>query len=495
MRYFIYLTIALFLPDMCLCQAGYGNNWILGHATWQGTPGTQIDFNGDTVKVSPVQKEMKLEGANAVMSDTEGNLLFYSNGCYIANRHHETMLNGDSIGMGILATSFCESGGNPLTQGIIALPAPLDNSRYYLFYTDIQSPYEFPSGLYFPLSPLNLFYSVIDMNEDGGDGAVVLKNQAIVNDTLARGMIQATRHGNGHDWWILMPKSHSNCYYTLRLTNNGIDTTFLQCLGEIWGDDDPTGQAVFSPNLKKYVRFNYFYGLSIFDFNNNNGQLSNHMNISFGSDAFNYSGAAFSPNSKFLYATAWDKVYQFDMLAPEIGDSKTLIAELNTPPNIQTTTRFNQSRLAPDGKIYIGGTASFSHLHVINKPNCQGLDCNLEQYSLEILPYNVYGLPNMPNFIEWEESDTCAISTNITVHKDDIGLKIYPNPFQDVLNIESKFPFRIIIYDSLGKIALSDEFYSKSSSIEFRGHPSGIYYYKILTKHMIMKEGKLIKIK
>ena len=74
--------------------------------------------------------EMEMEGSVAVMSDSAGNLLFYSNGCYIANRHHEMMPNSDSIGLGKLETSFCNTGGNPMTQGIIALPAPSGGSLY-----------------------------------------------------------------------------------------------------------------------------------------------------------------------------------------------------------------------------------------------------------------------------------------------------------------------------------------------------------------------------
>lgn len=38
-----------------------------------------------------------MEGSNTSMSDTSGNLLFYSNGCKIVNAKGELLANGDSI--------------------------------------------------------------------------------------------------------------------------------------------------------------------------------------------------------------------------------------------------------------------------------------------------------------------------------------------------------------------------------------------------------------
>ena len=79
-------------------QTGYGNNWVLGYNTTE-TSGTILDFNQAQVSIFPVQKDMFLEGSIAVMSDSIGNLLFYSNGCFIANGKHNKIINSDSIGL------------------------------------------------------------------------------------------------------------------------------------------------------------------------------------------------------------------------------------------------------------------------------------------------------------------------------------------------------------------------------------------------------------
>lgn len=431
---FFFFFLSMFFAK---AQQGYGNQWIFGRFSSPNysPSGTILNFNEDTFKIVPVDKPMELEGSCAIMCDSAGKLLFYSNGCYIANATHQMMANGDSIGKGKLETSFCNTGGNPLIQGIIALPKPTDDHLYYLFYTDIGDPYSMQP--FFPLAPVTLYYSVIDMAMENGLGKVVEKNVAILQDTFALSMMQATRHINSKDWWITMPKSHSNCYWTFLLTSTGIDTVFKQCTGSTWIGNDPQGQTVFSPNSKKNIRFNFFYGLNIFDFDNNTGLFSNPLNIDFGQDTFYFSGAAFSPNSRFVYTTCYNKIWQFDTWASNISSSRILVAELNTPANIVNKTYFIQSRLAPDGKIYIAGRLSNKHLHVINRPNCLGLECDLQQYAIELAAPNSNTMPNMPHYKQWSENDTCeTVSLTNAIQRDRRMIRIFPNPANQYVILE-----------------------------------------------------------
>ncbi|MCW5922790.1 MAG: T9SS type A sorting domain-containing protein [Saprospiraceae bacterium] len=420
-------------------QQGYGNQLIFGRFNSPYPSGTILNFNGDTLKIEPVNKQMEFEGSCAIMCDSVGRLLFYSNGCYIANAAHQVMANGDSIGKDLLEASFCKTGGNPLIQGIIALPKPGSSHLYYLFYTDIGDPYFMQP--FFPLAPVTLYFSVIDMAMENGLGRVVEKNVVLLQDTFSRGMIQAARHANGKDWWVIQPKSHSNCYWTFLLTENGVDTAFIQCVGQIWGDNDPQGQAVFSPNNLKYARGNFYFGLSIFDFDDHTATLSNPIKIDFGQDTFNFNGAAFSSNSRFIYAPCHNKLWQFDISASDISSSRILVGELNTPPDILATTRFCQARLAPDGKIYIAGRAPNRHLHVINSPNCYGADCDLQQYALELAARNGNTMPNMPHYKQWSEDDTCeTVSSSHTGEKEPDFIGFSPNPATDEVLVSLHHP-------------------------------------------------------
>ncbi len=479
MRSFIPVFL-LFLPLVSFSQKGYGNQWIFGRFNTPQPSGTILNFNGGTLKIEPIDKPMELEGACAIMCDSVGKLLFYSNGCYIADATHQMMANGDSIGKNYLESSFCDAGGNPLTQGMIALPKPGSDHLYYLFYTDIDDPYSMQP--FFPLAPLRLYCSVIDMTLNNGLGAVIEKNKIIIQDTLARSMIQAERHANGKDWWVVMPKSHSNCYWTFLITESGIDTVFKQCIGQIWGDRDPQGQAVFSPNSKNYARLNFFYGLSIFDFDNNTGLFFNPKYAGFEQDTFYFSGSAFSPNSRFIYASCYTKVWQFDTWASDISSSRILIGELNTPPNITVTTTFNQARLAPDGKIYIAGTNSHNHLHIINRPNCYGPECDLQQYALELAARNKYTMPNMPHYKHWNESDTCeTVRTKTPLHDYDHAVHLYPNPTNTRINVSwsGGNPQFMSVFSSVGENLIEVTPSEPNLVLDVSTLPNGVYFVKI----------------
>lgn len=471
------LLFFLLLSAHVLAQYGYGNQWIFGRFYDPQPSGTLLDFGGGSLHVTPFNKRMELEASCTVMCDSAGKLLFYSNGCYIANATHQTMENGHDIGRGKLKTSFCNTGGNPMTQGIIALPKPASKHLYYLFYTDIEEPYT-PTP-FFPLAPVTLYYSVIDMSLQNGLGAVTEKNQIALRDTLALGMMQANRHANGEDWWLIMPKSHSNCYWTLLLTEHGIDTVFKQCIGPIWNDYDNNGQAVFSPNAKKYVRFNYFYGLNLFDFDHRMGLLSNPETIGFGQDTFYFNGAAFSSNSRFIYAPCFKTLWQFDTWASDISESRILIGELNT--NVPIRTRFSQARLAPDGKIYIGGTVTFKHLHVINRPNCLGTDCDLQQYAVPLASNCTFTMPNMPHYKPWSESDSCE-TVGTALPKGNLkppSIRFYPNPTQGHLMAEGLEAGDEIEWVDVSGRAVKTAIWQPSARLDVSGIKEGFYLLKV----------------
>ena len=65
----------------------------------------------------------------AIISDTTGNLLFYTNGIYIADATHQPMLNGKGLNPGKLADKN-EKYGYILPQGSLILPKPGNADLY-----------------------------------------------------------------------------------------------------------------------------------------------------------------------------------------------------------------------------------------------------------------------------------------------------------------------------------------------------------------------------
>ena len=63
-----------------------------------------------------------------------------------------------------------------------------------------------------------------------------------------------------------------------------------------------------------------------------------------------------------------------------------------------------------------------------------------------------------------------------------LGLKVFPNPFNEVLNLESSTPFqKIEVYDFSGKIVFQQNNLSNITNFELKNQfPSGIYLLKAM---------------
>jgi hypothetical protein len=482
-----------------MAQGNRDAQWVIGYDTSEFDPGGNailMDFREHPRDISNIKTvpDFGMEGSNTSMSDEAGNLLFYSNGCYIVNAKHEIMENGDSINPGLIQTIYCPAGGSPLRQGVIAIPSPEGDSMYYIFNLDFDKPYlQVPNTLGF--APQRLFYQKIDMTQDFGYGAVVLKTQVAVFDTFARGNIQAVRHANGQDWWVIVPKSHSNCYFLVSVNANGVQPAELKCSGKVWTDDDSGAQVVFSPDGKKYIRFNAWNSLNIFDFDSGSGDLSNPIHIEFPNDTIgSISGVAVSPNSRYLYVCARKNVYQFDLQASDIESSKVKVATWDGYYN-PSATIFNLAALAPDGKIYISNTSSTYNLHVINKPNCPGVSCELVQHGIVLPSYNFATIPNMPHYRQsYFECDSTLIGTE---EVNTVGRKliVFPNPASDVIYLPLEFGIgEISLFDATGRAVShpASTVVDGQVSIQIHDLPHGLYFLCLRTEGKLWG-GKFIK--
>lgn len=486
-----YIVLALlFSTTFLLGQEKRDYRWIIGYdPSLLDSIGEAIllNFNENPRHISMINSVYNfwMEGSNTSMCDKEGNLLFYSNGCKIVNAKGEVMQNGDGINPGIIQSAFCSGGGSPIGQGVIALPAPVSDSLYYLFNLDMDQPYLLDTN-FFGIAPQRLYCQTIDMTQDSGYGAVVQKNQIAVQDTFARGNIQAARHANGKDWWVIVPKSHTNCYFLVPVTAEGVQPAQLKCSGHVWSDDDSGAQAVFSPNLKKYIRFNAWNGLNIFDFDNDTGDLSNPVQIMFPNDTINYiAGVAVSSNSRYLYVCARKRVYQFDLQATDIGASKIQVAEWDGFYNPYATI-FYLAALAPDGKIYISSTSSTLNLHVIHKPNCPGLSCELEQHGIDLPSYNFATIPNMPHYKQWSENDTCQYVSTQTVTDNKESVYFFPNPTTGEIRWEGLEgeAMTLRVYNQLGMLVLEQT--TAENRIDLSHLPEGVYFVTLLNEKGLM---------
>ncbi|NUQ26872.1 MAG: hypothetical protein HUU34_23255, partial [Saprospiraceae bacterium] len=395
------------------------NVWLLGY---DSNPeiltfgGTRIDFNASPPTVAYEYRDMNFEAAATSICDAQGNLLFYSNGIYVANYLHEPMENGTGLNPTNLTETWTD-GGVPYPQVLIAIPQ--NESVYVLIHTPIEEIDE-PDQHGSIYITQQLYYTKIDMAANDGQGTVIAKNIPLIAGSIERGgKLTAVRHANGRDWWVVVADYFSNGFYRLLVTPDTILNQGLQALG----DTVPSGlgQAAFSPDGTKYARLNiYRLGqdqyVDIYDFDRCTGTFSNPVQFTYRDTAL-MGGLAFSENSRFLYVSSFKYFYQFDLEAENISASRFTIGSMLDHPD--AITCFFLSQLAPNGEIITGTCGTNDSLHVIRKPNKKGNQAEFMFNGLVLPTLNFRTIPNFPYYglgpMDGSSCDTLGIDNPMPV--------------------------------------------------------------------------------
>ena len=445
-----------------------------------GIENYMFNFNNPYFTVEPIVGGLEFDHNNAIISDLDGNLLFYSNGCAVANRNHEIMPNGEDINAGqwfeVWWGGDCRN-GYPGTQNILALPDPANDQGYYLITKPITDN---PDG---PSFRRDFQYSYVDMSMDNGLGDVTIKNKIIYDaDTIQSSYLHATKHFNGKDWWIIQPSDESNRYLKFLLNENGLNFYDVQSIGkDFHWNAGAGGRAKFSPNGLMFAYYNRHNQLRLFNFDRSNGQLSNLREMYIDSIPI-FNGIEFSSSGRFLYFSLSTKMYQLDMENINDPDALVLIDEWNGIQDPFSTT-FRLMERGPDCRIYICSGSSTNSYHVINKPDEKGLACDFVQQGIA-LPH-VSGrasFPNFPNFrIDEEEVCDPTLSSIFDLPVEIVsGLKLRPNPVKDVMNLsipigrEMKY---VEVYTLNGTKVLSR--IGSFEALELNDFEAGMYVVKV----------------
>ena len=494
------------MPISLFGQSKFDYHWALGYDTSLFDPGGDviiINFNFNPVNIQTLKTVERFDasGANTSMSDSSGKLIFYTSGCNLFNSMRQVMQNGDSLNPGIIWKYYCLQGGNsPNTGGAIAIPWPDSPHLYLVFINDYES-------IKFPGEPFtvtgasaHLYYNVVDMNQDGGLGAVTLKNQVLIADTLSPNSIEACRHANGHDWWVLIPVPRSNCYYLTLVTAAGPQTPRLVCTGIPWDLNDQVGQSFFTPDTKKFIRFNSWNGIRIYDFDNETGVLSNQVVVPTPDITSNNVGATVSPNSRYLYVCAVTRLFQYDLEAPDIADSRVLILYYDTIPDPFYPSGFILAATAPDGKVYVSSGSTHLSLHVVHRPDCPGLYSLPERRGLKLSSWNFYCIPNMPFYRDEPYPGECdsMVVHSYTPVDGDKRVIVYPNPATEQVKLIVNRPLPTgsdwVLFDSAGREVRRQSLEKGLGdySIAVDDLAAGMYFFNIQTTDRILETGKLV---
>ena len=400
MKKLILFTLLLIIVQSEIFSQGEYYNWYFGK-------NAGISFSPDGKDPYAITNSaMDTREGCAVISDSLGNLLFYTNGVKIWNRQHDIMLNCTEL-----------HGSHSSTQSAIIVQSPGDNNIYYIFTVPAtQDSIRFTA----------LKYSKVDITGDGGLGEVISENEYLFSKVTEK--MTAVKHANGSDYWIIVHEWMTDAYVSFLLTEEGINKnpviskTGTINSGHRW---NKIGTMKVSPNCRKLASLMYHStSIDLLDFDNETGILSNPVIIK-APDSSLY-GLEFSPNSELLYVGNYEDgyIYQFNLKA----GSPDLIA--NSLHSIETKSISGQLQLGPDDKIYYS-RSGMGYLSVIHDPNIIGENCNYDVFGVD-LEYGSckLGLPPAVYIC----SDT---EDNIDIEKDLIAYWCFEDSTLNVVSDES----------------------------------------------------------
>ncbi len=422
-----------------LTALGQGRN-----AIWCFGDSAGIDFT-NVSNPTPLQTCLSAKGTCVTISDSLGNLLFYAatpdRDGYLAgkipagivyNKNHQTMQNGDSLK------------SRAWYHEMVIIPDPGNSNLYYLFHIGVTDLY-------------GLFYSVIDMTQDSGRGKIISKNNVL--DTFpAIDCLQAVKHGNGRDWWLIFRRSqpYTNGFFEYLISPTGIQLQAVDTAG--FAPTSNAGDFVFNSDGSRFAFCNWRGLLALYNFDRCTGQITASRTIKQEDPNGNYPyfvSCAFSPNDSLLYVSSIPYfsslndsdifLYQYNLFIPNINGAKKIIQQYHYP------VLPGGIRLAPDNKIYVTCDPSLypydssdfytsnTYLSVINDPNNLDTACHFQPFSFYLGGKRTYwGLPNNPNYdLGPVVNSACDSLFNSVEHisKQNLVLTIYPNPTTGIITL------------------------------------------------------------
>lgn len=497
-KYFILLIFYSFSFNECLiAQNKHGNIWVRQNGDpivfmrWDTTP-TPYLFT------KPRLNNIYLTQQSTSVCNTKGQLMFYASGCGIIDREGKPLPNGQGINPGEIYKDYCNL-FYPGINNVILLPKPDDSTKYVLLHTGIEKFYVIKPNFSITWPTIQFYYSEIDAKLNNGLGDVIKKNQPVFRDTIMALGIQACRHANGKDWWIIAPQLLTLGFQRVLLTSSGVHYVGEQRIkAPFYFWDTSIGQATFSNDGTKYAFGSPDDGIHIFDFDRCTGLFSNYRVIPPSNPKPSCVGIAFSPDSKLLYSAERTSLLQYDLFANEIAKSKMVIDTFDGTFSPDESTFFT-CQIAPDNNIYIGTPSSNSKMHIIHEPNNRGLACNFKQQAIEMPGWAYIAMPNIPNYQLGASNPNCLLPV---ATKDEVikasNFSVFPNPaYNKQITIETKYlnisKLVINFYNIQGQLVFLQSFQDEKTNISLPYDlPNGIYFWRVFDENRQIGQGKLV---
>jgi gliding motility-associated-like protein len=376
------LYILILIIPLSLVAQKQAANWYFGE-----NAGLSFDLNTNSV-TTVFDGQLNTREGCASISDSNGVLLFYTDGITVWNKNHAVMVNGTGL-----------FGDSSSTQSAIIIPKPQDPNIYYIFTVDND------------LDGVNngLNYSIVDITLNSGLGEVLSKNNNLLQECSEK-ITAVLKNCISDAIWVVTfasvdgSSNSFDTFHAFEVSDLGVNPFSIKSTLSIQVSD-PRGYLKLSPDGTKVAIANFTDGLYLYDFDSSSGIVSNRIRIGLRGKTNNPYGVEFSPNSKVLYVHSSNNFFNPSGLDNPSDHSSSLSQFDLTATDIQNSIIILDDRqlyrgglqLGPNGKIYRALSVTYSEglpfLGVINKPNLLGASCDYRHGGITLDGVSSQGLP------------------------------------------------------------------------------------------------------
>jgi hypothetical protein len=461
---------------------------------WCSAPqqGTVFLFNEDSLVqiVDPACLPLKTfySAANFAHRNT-GELLFACNGWRLINGDGQIL--SHKLWFDDMPHPFdsADTTAVNVISGPLFLPHPSDSTKAYLFYGQLW-PYNlqnisFRADKYFT-------YALLDIPTK----SLISKNHILLTDTSSMGDMQACRHANGRDWWIIKPDIWSDKYFIGLLTPQGIEMTSITLNG-VPANLRGNTSSKFNIQGTKYIHYNGGISRVVheFDFDRCTGTLSNFVlhDISDSISPLDNTLGAFtiSPDGS--------KVYLQRLNSPSFNILQGLFQLNLATDSFKLVSRYGGSpQMTPNGKniIFRDGILTSPNQWLYGISEIENPNLNFNDLIIDTFKYTTpnYLMAIAPNNFAYMRlgADTLSICDSLSVitkrngKQNQNGLVVFPNPANNQINLvfEKVTYGNIKIKDALGKLIYSNTITNPllELPIDIASFSNGIYYVSLSNK-------------
>jgi hypothetical protein len=453
------IAIALAFIFTLPANAQRDNVWIFGDSA-------RLDFNQPG---AVLRSKMHANWGTASIADINGNLQYYVGTINI---------NGSSYG------KLFDSNDSVLPSGNTILNFAGLHFNIFLPYLESDSIIDLFTVSHNPFASPGLYRTRINAITN----SIISANIPVDTGYYPSDGVQAVRHGNGRDWWLIW-KDHDRINFSQRRNN------FRLLLVSSSGVVLQNNQSIGTPSLggrgrirlsKNGDRLALAAGsglIEVYDFDRCTGNISNPVLLQVDTNYLIGTPftCEFSPSGRFLYVSVsgnalggLSRILQYDLAAANPGLTQFVVKSWPFPTFGSTYTGGLQLWL--DDKIYVGTggqfnqypdtfyTPNITHLSRIEDPDQPGVACNFNLNCVYLNGARSYGsLPNNPNYAlkEWAGSgcDTLSLTSLPETGTTALSATIYPNPSSDFVTIQMSAPLssagELTIFNTSGQLMFS----------------------------------------